>query len=565
MFPVPDGDTGTNLSLTVRAMAQAVRGGAERSVSAVASRLAEAGVLGARGNSGMMLSHLFLGFSEGLEGRSRAGARELAAAIRWASRSLYQAVEAPVEGTILTVVRESSEVVDRLAGEVRDLRTLGERMLDAARSSLERTPQILPVLRDAGVVDAGAKGFVRLLEGMVGYLQGGPTAELPEAAEYDASAVAGFQGTAGEVHRYCSEFILRGDPLPERHVLTGRVRGMGSSLIVNRTDSVAKIHIHTDEPSSVAQALAAVAPDVELVKAEDMRAQHHARRRAAGRHVALVTDSTCDLPPELVIEHEITVVPLTVMFGEEAYLDQIEIGYDEFLRRLTDPDAPHPTTSQPAPAHLLESYARAAEQADAVLGIFLSGALSGTLGQAQAAAARFEGAAVRAYDSRTASLGLGFQVLRAAELSAQGWQNEEITAELDRLRPRSGLLLTVDTLEYLKRSGRVGAARAFLAGLLDLKPILSLDLSGGIVPVERVRGRDALLPRVLELLHEHVPRERSWLRMGVAHVMAPDVAKELARRLEELFAPDQIVVRPAAGVLAAHTGPGAWGVFYQAE
>lgn len=525
-------------------------------------------MLGARGNSGMMLSHLFLGFSEGLGGRSRAGAEDLAAAIRRASHSLYQAVEVPVEGTILTVVRESSEAVNRLAGEIGDLRILSEQMLDAARSSLERTPQLLPVLREAGVVDAGAKGFVRLLEGMVAYLQGqigGPAAELPEADEFDASAAASFRGAAGEVYRYCSEFVLRGDPLPERHILSATIRDMGSSLIVNRTDSVAKIHIHTDEPSHVAQALAAVVADVELIKAEDMRAQHHERRRAAGRRVALVTDSTCDLPPELVIEHEITVVPLTVMFGDDAYLDQIDIGYDDFLRRLTDPDVPQPTTSQPAPAHLLESYARAAEQADAVLGIFLSGSLSGTLGQAQAAAARFEGAAVSVYDSRTASLGLGFQVLRAAELSSEGWQSDEITAELDRLRRRSGLFLTVDSLEYLKRSGRVGRARAFLAGLLDLKPILSLDGSGGIVPVERVRGRDALLPRVLELLQERVPHERGALRMGVAHVMAPEVAEELARRLEERFAPDQIVVRPAAVVLAAHTGPGAWGVFYQAE
>lgn len=570
VFPVPDGDTGTNLALTLRTMAEAVRGRAERSVSGVAARLAEAGVLGACGNSGMMLSHFFLGFYEGLDGRARAGAAELAAAIRRASKSLYQAVDKPIEGTILTVVRESSEAVDRVSLDVVDLRTLAERMLTAARCSLERTPELLPVLREANVVDAGAKGFVRLLEGMVGYVQGRPGHSAERSAteadgDGDASASVAFSAVTDEVYRYCTELVLRGDPLPQRQQLAATVRAMGSSVIVNRTDSVAKIHLHTDEPQAVERALAAVVDEVELVKAEDMRAQHHVRRRAAGRRVAIVTDTTCDLPPESIIEHDITVVPLTVMFGDRSYLDQIDIDHDEFLRRLTDPTEPHPTTSQPAPAQLAEAYGRAAEHAGDILGIFVSGAVSGTLGQAQAAATRFTDARVRVLDSRSSSLGLGFLVLRAAELSAEGWEVDEIVPELERLRRRSGLYLTVDTLEYLQRSGRVGKARAFLAGLLDLKPILSVDDSGAIVPVDRARGRRGLEERVLDLLRRQVPRDRDRLRMGLAHVAADEPAARLAEALSAEFAPDELLIRPAAGVLAAHTGPGAWGVFYQAE
>jgi len=568
VFPVPDGDTGTNLAVTVRAMARAVASGTDRSVSAVAERLAEAGVLGARGNSGMMLSHFFLGFSEGLDGRARADAEELAFAVSHASESLYQAVDKPVEGTILTVVRETSEAVQRISTNLTDLKMLAQRMLAAAHESLERTPHLLPALREAHVVDAGAKGFVRLLEGMVDYVEG-RIREAVDAAVLarggDASAAAAFSDLSDEEYRYCTELVLRGDCLPERHELAGVVRGMGSSVIVNRTDSVAKVHIHTDEPDQVKRALSRRVADVELVKAEDMRDQHHVRRRAAGRHVAIVTDSTCDLPPELVIEHDITVVPLTFMFGDRSYLDQIDMGHDEFIRRLTDPSQPHPTTSQPAPAQLAEAYGRAAEQANDVLGIFLSGAVSGTLGQAKAAAARCEGANVRVFDSRSSSLGLGYQVLRAAELSRQGWDVKEIIAELERLRRRSGLFLTVDTLEYLQRSGRVGKAKAFLAGLLDLKPILSVDESGAIVPVDRARGRAALEERVVELLRRRIPRERDRLRMGVAHVAAPELGAGLADTLASEFAPDELLVRPAAGVLAAHTGPGAWGVFYQAE
>jgi DegV family protein with EDD domain len=549
-------------------MAEAVKGVTDTSVARMASRLAEAGVLGARGNSGMMLSHYFLGFADGLDGRNRAGPQDLAVAMGRASESIYQSVDRPVEGTILTVIRESTEEIHRFAHHAPDLGALAQRLLGAARASLERTPRLLPALREANVVDAGAKGFVRFVEGVVGLVEGRSRPTAPSAAMMetpDAAALAHFPDDTDRAFRYCSEFVVRGNPLPAREVLVQAVRGLGGSLIVTRASRVAKIHVHTDEPDSVEQALAALCSDVQCVKAEDMRAQHSRRRRKRARQVAIVTDSTCDLPPDLVLEHEITVVPLTVMFGDEAFLDQVDITHQEFVQRLVDPLQPQPTTSQPSPAQLEQSFRRAAELADDVLAILISDALSGTLGQAQAAAARFSGATVRVFDSRAASLGLGLQAIRAGELATQGCGLDEIVAELERTRERSGLYLTVDDLGYLQRSGRLGKARAFVGGLLDLKPILSVDSQGGIVPVDRVRGREALVRRVLELLKQRVPAERGRLRMGVAHVHCPDAAHQLAGILEREFAPETLLIRPAAATLSVHTGPGAWAVFYQAE
>jgi DegV family protein with EDD domain len=566
VFPVPDGDTGTNLALTLRAMAESVEGLLEDSVAAMAARLAEAGVVGARGNSGMMMSHFFLGFAEGLGGRKRVGPEELAVAMRRASDSIYQSVDRPIEGTILTVVREATEAVERISQRVPDLTSLAEQTLKAARESLARTPQLLPVLREAKVVDAGARGFVCFLEGMVSLINGRATrAPLPGvAAVPDAAASAAFPEDGDRAFRYCTEFVVRGAPPPERKQLAAAVRGLGGSLIVTRASSLAKVHIHTDEPARVEASLASLGSAVERVKAEDMREQHRARRQRKKRSVALVTDTTCDLPPELIIEHDITVVPLVVVFGERSFLDQVDIGYEEFLERLTDPAEPHPTTSQPAPAHFEAAFARAAEHGEEVLGLFVSGTLSGTLGQARAAAARQAGIRIQFFDSLSASLGLGFQVLRAAEMIREGRRSDEVVAELERLRPRSGLLLTVDTLTYLMRSGRLGKARGYLGNILHLKPVLGLDQSGAIVAVDRVRGREAVAPRVLEYLRAHIPEDRAGLRMGVVHVAGHTLAEDVAASLREEFGVDDVMIRPAAGVLAAHVGPGAWGVFYQA-
>ena len=570
VFPIPDGDTGTNLVLTLRSMSEAVEGLQDPSASSVASHLADAGVLGARGNSGMMMSHFFLGFAEGLDGQDRATPLDLAGAMRRASDSLYQAVEQPIEGTILTVVRESIEEVERLAPVAEDLGALARQMLTAARESLERTPDLLPALHDANVVDAGALGFVRFLEGVVALTKGGSLPEVDVAVTGrelpDAVAAARFPDGEDGSYRYCTEFIVHGSPPPERRALTAAITGLGNSIIVTRGHSVAKVHVHTDDPDGIERALSDVGAPVDRVKIEDMRAQHLQRRRASrAARVALVTDSTCDLPAEKVIEHDITVVPLTVMFGDEALLDQVDISHEEFIKRLKNPDEPQPTTSQPSPAQFDQSFTRAAEHADQVLGIFVAGSLSGTLGQAQAAAPRVQQASVRVVDSCSASLGLGFQVLRAAELAREGYGVDEIAAELERTRSMGGLLLTVDTLKYLKRSGRVGKAKAFLGGLLDLKPVLSVDADGILIPVDRVRGRGALSGRVVDLLMDRVPVERTRLRMGVVHVDCRDVADELAGVLRDEFRPDEVLISPAACVLAAHLGPGAWGVFYQAE
>lgn len=527
--------------------------------------MAESGVLSARGNSGMMISHFFLGFAEGLCGRKRAGPEDLALAMRSGSDSLYQAVERPVEGTILTVVRESTEEVERVAEQAADLGSLARQALSVAQASLKRTPTLLSALREANVVDAGAKGFVRFLEGVVGVVEGKAPAIESAVDIRDAAALTELPRESDRSFRYCAEYLVRGTPLPEQRVLADAVKGLGDSLIVTRASALAKIHIHTDEPERVEEALRNVAGAVECVKAEDMQAQHRSLRRARKRQVAVVTDSTCDLPSDVVIERNITVVPLTVMFGDETFLDQDDMGYEEFLTRLKDPEQPPPTTSQPAPADLLRAFDQAGETADAVLGVFVGSGLSGTLGQAQAAAARLNSARVSVVDSRSGSLGLGFQVLRATELADEGLGLDAIAGELRRVQERSGLLLTVDTLKYLRRSGRVGKARAFLGSLFDLKPILGLDRDGVVIPVDKVRGRQALVERVLRILAGKVVRDRRRLRMGVAHVDCPAVADELAAALQREFRPDELMIRPAACVLAAHTGPGAWAVFYQVE
>jgi uncharacterized protein len=579
VFPVPDGDTGTNLALTVRAVADHLRRNADQSVSVVAREAAEAAVLGARGNSGMMLSHFLLGFAEAVGDRKRVGTTDFTDALESGVASLYAAIERPVEGTILTVIRETAE--GARACEVADFRPYLEALLRHARSSLERTPELLPVLKEAGVVDAGAKGFVHIIEGAVEYMIRGDLlvgrapdpAPIPEDDDAGAGGGALAAGAAAyggnEQFRYCTEALVRGDALPTAEQTRAALREMGDSLVVIRTGDVLKVHIHSDEPERVFAWLRERGT-LATHKAEDMEAQHRTLGRGghaslARRPVGIVTESAQDLPAEVVRAHGIHVVPVLLLEGETVYRDGIDITALEFHERM-ERGGELPTTSQPAPGSFLQAFGRAAEDGEEVLYVGLSGALSGTFASAEAAASRFDRETpLHLFDSRAASILQGLLVLKAAELAEEGVAPAEILPRLEQLRDGGGLLFTVDTFERLLASGRVSRGRAWMARTLGIKPILELSGEGAIIPAGKALGRERVLRSVLRTVEARVP-VGSKVRFGVVHVGRPEVIDRLGRELRARYGRHtEILSAPVTPVLATHLGPGAWGVGWLVE
>jgi len=565
VFPVPDGDTGTNFSLTLRAVADALWALGDAPLPDTARTMARAAVLGARGNSGMMLAHFLLGFTESLGERSTASTRDLAAAARRGADRLYESVDDPREGTILTVAREAAAAAERAAAETEDAAEFMHRMLAEGQAALARTPDLMAVLKEAGVVDAGGKGFVRMLEGVVRCLDGDPilpVAPAPDASERAVPA-ANFEVAAERDFQFCSELLVRGEHLPTGNEVRAAMHAFGGSVVVAVMADILKIHVHTDTPEAVFT-YAARWGRLESTKADDMRAQHRRLAHADRRPVAVVTDSSADLADSVLDRHHITVVPLQVVFGTETFRDRIDLKPDEFYRRLSTARE-LPTTSQPAPADFVRVLRDARAEADDVVAVLLSGTLSGTLTSAQAAVRAAGISNVHLVDSRSASLGVGMLALRGAELAASGWSGPAIAGELERVRGQSGMLLTVDRYDHLLRSGRVSRGKAWIAGMLDVKPILSLDEGGRVIPVDRVRGREQLVPRVLALLEQRLTPRPAVVRFGVVHTGAAEVAERVRTALLSAYHPRDCFLTLATGVLGTHVGPGAWAVFYQVE
>jgi fatty acid kinase/fatty acid kinase fatty acid binding subunit len=566
VFPVPDGDTGTNFTLTLRAVADALRALGDASLSETARTMARAAVLGARGNSGMMLAHFLLGFTEALGERVTATAPDLARAIHQGADRLYESLDDPREGTILTVARDAAMAGELIATTAQDIGDFMRRLLEEGEAALARTPELMAVLKEAGVVDAGGKGFVRMLEGVVRYIQGDPIATADAADEPESAYLVPAANVAVVAERdfqYCTEVLVRGDQLPPANEVRTAMHAFGGSTVVALLGDILKIHVHTDSPEAVFS-YAERWGRVDTRKAEDMRLQHRRLAHTERRAVAIVADSSADLPDPVLDRHHIALVPLQVMFGDSTFQDRVELKPEEFYRRLRE-SVELPTTSQPAPAAFIQAFRDARQEANEVVAVLLGSNLSGTFSSAQAAVRAGEVKGVHLVDSRSASFGVGLLALRGAELAEQGWSAARIAEELTRLRSQAGMLLTVDRYDNLLRSGRISRGKAWLAGMLDVKPILSFDRQGRVVPIERVRGRDNLEARVLALLEARLtPRPRK-IRFGIAHADAPEAAVRMQSALLKAYQPQDCFVTLATGVLGTHVGPGAWGVFYQVE
>ena len=563
VFPVPDGDTGTNFSLTLHAVASAVRRLRAAPLPAVARAMVDGCIVGARGNSGMLLSQFLVGFRDALGDRETAGPADLARAMRAGSDQLAASLDEPVEGTILTVARAAAEEAERATGLTERIDEFMRQVLAGARAALERTPELLAVLREAGVVDAGAKAFVRALEGIMRLIEGHPVRVARRSLSPDAASAAALAQVAQERdYRFCTEVLVRGSALPAATTVRAGLRSLGGSIVVLADGDLLRVHVHTDQPEEVF-ALARGWGVIAARKADDVREQHR-RLAQAQRPVAVVVDSSCDLPDDLADGRGLIIVPVQVIENAKVYLDRVDITSPELYRRMRHEQARF-TTSQPAPGALGQAFIDGRAQADEVLALMLSGALSGTYASAAAVAKSLGLAGVTVFDSRTTSLSLGLLALRATELVERGLRVAAIVEELRRIRARSSLFFTLDTFEHLLRSGRIGRARAWVGERLHLKPILEVNQEGVVEPLDRVLGRERLIPRVLEHLERRLTPLPERVRFGIVHADAEESARELEAEIQRRYTPVDILVQPVTAALGAHIGPGAWGVAYQVE
>ncbi len=276
VFPVPDGDTGTNMSMTVSAAARKIHSVEENSVSKVAEAIASASLRGARGNSGVISSQLFRGFYKGLAGADSVGTKELAAAFKSANDTAYKAVMKPTEGTILTVSRETAAFALKAAEKTDDICEFAKMVVAHSKEVLDKTPDMLPVLKQAGVVDAGGMGLCVILNGCLSALMGDEiVAENSNATVAKPAAASSEIDTADIKFMYCTEFIINKKSTGHTvDAFRSSIEDKGDCMLVIDDDDVIKVHIHTNHPGFVLEQ-AVLLGELESIKIDNMKLQHN--------------------------------------------------------------------------------------------------------------------------------------------------------------------------------------------------------------------------------------------------------------------------------------------------
>jgi DegV family protein with EDD domain len=559
VFPVPDGDTGTNVASTLSKVATGIGRVRQRHMREMSRTLADEAVNGARGNSGAILAQFFCGFADGLPDLPRVSTREFGRAVVRAGESAWSAIARPVEGTILSVIRDWSSHVEKRADHVEDFADLLPESLTAAQRSLDNTPKQMKALAKAGVVDAGAQGFVYLLEGIVRYLREAARRSIPQAPPEEVKAAIFDRTPEAILFRFCTEALLEGDAI-DRDEVRRQAALLGDSIVVAGSARKVRLHVHTNEPEKLFQVVGRLA-EVAQTKVEDMHAQHETRfdlNRA--QRVGIVTDSTCDLPEAMLEELQIGVVPIRVFFGSENYLDKVTITPSEFYARFAVTDVA-PSTSQPPPADFTQVYTNVSTHAGSIVSIHLAAALSGTYQAALVGARSVPKTAFDHVDSRNVSVGLGLVVRRAAEAAAAGKSAAEVAAAARQAAERVRVFIAVPTLMHLVRGGRVSPAKGLIAKALGLLPVLSLDKDGRAEAVGKARGYERSQRKMMSLLFDaadQAPPETR--RFGVAHCDTPEGAEALARQIRERYPESDVMIVECGPALGAHGGPGALAV-----
>lgn len=273
--------------------------------------------------------------------------------------------------------------------------------------------------------------------------------------------------------------------------------------------------------------------------------------------IKIVTDSTADIPKELLERYDIRVVPINIQFGTETYQEGIDIDRPTFFRRLDEEDM-IPTTSQPSPGQFAEVYQELAGQGHSILCIAITSKHSGTYQSAVLAKSMLPEADIEVFDSLSISMGTGYQVLTAARAAEEGKSMGEIIHILEGIRSRTHLYLTPATLKYLQKSGRVGKLAGALGSLLNVKPIIKVE-NGELEAFQNVRTRGKAIDRLVELTAEAVGTTEP-VKLAIPHAEVPDEAEALRKRLESTFNVDEMHVVPLACSLTVHGGPGIIGI-----
>lgn len=555
VFPVADGDTGTNLSSTLWAMVELPQ--KKEAFHEMMEELSDVGMANARGNSGIIFASYINGLAVEAAGYAEVDRREFSQIARGAVKYLYQAVENPVKGTMITVISDWAEFLSSNHDKYKSFEEFFLAALHAAGESLQRTRTQMEILRRNNIVDSGAEGFVRFLHGICQFFQGGILPSEEEITEEPFHFHQEQEERRGK--RYCSEWYVEmkkntwtegsSEKLKEELIKWG-----DSVIVMNRGNRI-KIHMHTDEPHRVTEKVLFYGHILQQ-KLDDMELEAKILDQGAGG-LGILTDSIADIPEEYKVQHLIHTLPLGLHIDEESFLDKQTISLDQLFRYIPKADN-YPTSFQPEPARIRSMLEKLREMYDSLLIISVSSRLSGTWQaiESEAREMRDRGYPIHVIDTKLNSGAQGLLVKKAAELRSKGLRLEEITAELNRMIPRGKIYVCLETIEYAVKGGRVGNTIGKIGMKVGLRPIMSLDEAGAGKTFGAAFSKRGITGRIMKIVQKTL-KNGGIESYSIVHAANPKLAEEYREMLTRLIGKEPEFIAEISSVVAINSGIGA--------
>jgi DegV family protein with EDD domain len=553
VFPVADADTGTNLASTMRSIANTAQ--PHPNLKITADALADAALMGARGNSGIIFAQFLYGFSNEIKEEQTLTVSAFAEYMKNAVRYAYEAIANPIEGTMISVIKDWAEYIYQFKDKFDDFLRLLLDGLKKAMESLKMTTENLPILAKHNVVDAGAKGFVIFLEGMFNYFKNGQIAVNFEDHKIEIAEAIDAIDHEDVNFRYCTEALMTGTNLNRSDFIT-LMKPFGDSMVIAGSDKKMRIHIHTDEPWALFQKIAPLGT-ITYKKVDDMVMQNDiASNRKSD--IGLVTDSTCDLPMELIEKYQIQVLPLTVHFGQDFFLDRTTIQPQQFFEKLRTSDI-YPSTAQPAFSEFVNRYNYLSTHYKSIISAHISSGMSGTWQNSSNAAQKIKnesGKKIDVIDSKKISSALGLIVLRTAKAIESGLAHDEIVQSIPKWSDNTRILVSSRSMKYMVKSGRVSYSKGLLGKLLGIKPIVEVKNHGKTEVFGKPISEKSSQKIIMEEMKRFVGNKKIW-GYAISHADNPETAQWYAEQMKELTGGQEpVFIQEASPVLVTNVGPG---------
>lgn len=553
VFPIADGDTGNNLAYTLNAILQ--NADMKDSPKETMASIADAALIGARGNSGIIFAQFVNGMYMELEDKEDIEVLGFAKAVKKAGEYAHRAISDPVDGTMVTVISDWANSLCSLGEEIKDFSQLFTDSLKVALISLNETTNKIQVLKDANVVDSGAKGFVHFIEGFLNFIKTGEVTNLKSII-----SKVNFDKMGDHVHenfdlnyRYCTEALIEGEDLNQKQIRK-EIGSLGDSLIIAGNKNKMRIHIHTDIPEKLFFALNDYGKII-YQKADDMKRQYESIYDR-NSEIAILTDSVADLPRELMDKYQIHLLPLNILIDGTNYLDKLTISSSYFYQ-LMDELEEYPSSSQVTVKEAEKVLIELSNHYESIIAITVSGKMSGTYETLLKASANedLKDTNIKIIDSKTNSGAEGLLVMKAAKALEEGKSYEEIIDIVEDGVKKTKIFVSVPTLKYMLKSGRIGRAQAIAGDIVNLKPVVSIDEAGDGIVIGKAFSINGNTRKIQELVKEILKNDKIG-SYCIVHANGEKRAKEYEDYFERLLGKSPEYTMDISSVVALNAGIG---------